>query len=239
MTRRGITLVELIVVGIITVGIATATVTAISQSLRARDVSQARYEAFVHADIAARTIARDVANIVRDGDLYYTRFLLETDGRTSEERDELLIYAQSASRARAGDTPEGHEYEIDYRLSPVDQLESTTKTQRAGEKRPPEFELWRRIDPVPDVNPEGGGVATPMTGHITSLSIIAFDGERWYEDWDSDNDGYPHAVSITVRSTSDDGSRESTARRIVAIDRIPLPYASVAAPSENDGEGGS
>ncbi len=235
MTRRGVTLVELIVVGIITAGLATATISSISQSLRARDVSQARYEAFIHADIAARAIARDIANIVRDGDLYYTRFLLESDGRTNEERDELLVYARSTSRARAGNMPEGAEYEIAYRLSPVDRstLGATKDTRRA-----PEFELWRRIDPVPDKNPEGGGVASPLTGRITSLSIIAFDGGKWQEEWDSDSDGYPHAVSITVRTTSSDGTRNATSRRIVAIDRTPVPYASVASPSEND-EGGS
>lgn len=228
MTRRGITLVELIVVGIITAGIAGATVTSITQALRARDVSQARFEAFTHADIAARGIARDVANIVRDGDLYYTRFLLLSDGRTGEERDEVLVFARSASRARPGNNPEGAEYEIQYRLSP--------RTDRETTNGKPELELWRRVDPVPDDNPEGGGVATPMTGHLTSLSILAFDGEGWYEDWDSDNDGYPHAVSITVKSTSGNGSRAATARRIVAIDRTPVPFASVSSESDDDEE---
>jgi len=66
MIRRGFSLVELIVVGIITAGLAGATTMALSQALRARDTSEARYDAFVSADAAARSISRDIANIVRE-----------------------------------------------------------------------------------------------------------------------------------------------------------------------------
>lgn len=234
MIRRGFSLVELIVVGIITAGLAGATTMALSQALRARDTSEARYEAFVSADAAARAISRDIANIVRDGDLYYTRFFLVSDGRDGSERDEVLVFARSSSRARAGKAPEGAEYEIQYRI--VEPIDREKKKIRGEATR---HELWKRIDPVPDEFPDGGGVVFPLAENLTSLSIVAFDGNRWLEEWDSDLDGYPHAISVTVRSLSGDGSRTSTARRIIAIDRTPVPYASVSnAEDEEDGERG-
>lgn len=229
MTRRGITLVEVIVVALISAGIAAGTVSAVSQSLRARESSQARYEAFVTADIAARSIAKDIANIVRDGDLFYTRFLLEDEGQGDREEDRVLMFSRSSSRARAGEAPEGAEYEIQYRA--VDPAKN-----RLVSKDTPGLDLWKRTDPVPDEVPEGGGVAYPITSSILSLSILAYDGEGWYEEWDSDIDGYPHAVSVTVRTTSDNERRTATARRIVPIDRPPVPYTSVGSPPD---EGGS
>ncbi len=217
ITRRGITLVELIVVGIITAGLAAATTTAISQAVRARDISQSRYTAYTHADIAARAIAKDVQNIVRDGDLYYSIALLSNGGTNDTEQDELLIFARSTSPARSNPDPEGAEYEIQYRLSP---MLSEGRKAKGARKR---FDLWKRADPQPDEVPDGGGVAFPITRDITSLSILAYDGRSWYDEWDSDLSGIPHAIAITATATSLKGDRDATARRIVAIDRVPIP----------------
>lgn len=234
--RRGITLVELIVVGIITAGLAAATTTAISQAVRARDISQSRYDAYTHADIAARAIAKDVQNIVRDGDLYYSIALLSNGGTNGTEQDELLIFSRSTSQARSNAEAEGAEYEIQYRLSPM-LAESRTESRKAKGARK-RFDLWKRADPQPDEVPDGGGVAFPITRDLTSLSILAYDGRSWHEQWDSDLSGLPHAIAITATATSLKGDRDATARRIVAIDRIPIPYASVAAPSDDEEDDG-
>lgn len=231
MTRRGITLVELVVVAVITAGIAAATTTAISQAVRARDISQSRFDAFRHADIAARAIANDIRNVVRDGDLFYTRVLLKTGGRDNAERDELLIFARSDKLARVGGDPEGTEYEIHYRAVPEFRADGTDgKPFKA-------LELFKRTDPVPDDVPEGGGVVYPVTTNLTAVSILAFDGRGWYETWDSDDEGYPHAIAVTVTAKSPDGDRTAHARRVVAIDRTPIPYTSIAAPNEEEEEG--
>jgi hypothetical protein len=90
--------------------------------------------------------------------------------------------------------------------------------------------LWRRIDPQPDEYPDAGGVATPVAQGLASLSFQAFNGEEWLDRWDSDRDGIPHAVRTVLRvpAFAADGSRlpsaDATARRVVAMDRPPLPY---------------
>jgi hypothetical protein len=55
------------------------------------------------------------------------------------------------------------------------------------------------------------------------VRIQAFDGTTWFDDWDTDSDGYPHAVRVTVTARSDDGSVTRVSRRTIAVDRVPLP----------------
>jgi hypothetical protein len=83
------------------------------------------------------------------------------------------------------------------------------------------------MDPVPDDIPDGGGVATAIVDGIVSLDIKAYDGSAWSSSWETDDTGYPHAVSITVSATDDSGRYEAVCRRIVAIDRTPIPVAPV------------
>jgi len=217
VTRRahGFTLIELLVAVLIVAGIAGASTVAVSQALRARAGSEAREEASRRADGAAARIALDAHNLVRAGDLFDARVLLVSAGSGALPRDEVLLFAHSARPARsASEQSEGAVYEIQYRLEPA----STLRPSAAPGV------LWRRIDPVPDEVTDGGGVAEPVVEGIVSLSIEAFDGEDWYEDWDSDRDGYPHALRITVTARAPERNALATARRVVAIDRTPVPY---------------
>jgi hypothetical protein len=89
--------------------------------------------------------------------------------------------------------------------------------------------LWQRRDAVPDEYPRGGGVATPLVAGVVSLAAEAYDGELWYQDWDSDYHGLPLAVRITVVAS---GHREgqdvldaplATLRTVMSIDRVVPP----------------
>ena len=61
--------------------------------------------------------------------------------------------------------------------------------------------LWQRRDAVPDEFPRGGGIATPRVEGVISLGIEAYDGNTWYDQWDSDIDGLPWALRVTVMAS--------------------------------------
>lgn len=215
--RRGFTLVELIVAGVIIAGVSAAVATSLSMALRAQRMSQTRQEALLRADAAAMRIAQDVKNIVRDGDLFFARLAIADRSVDGQERDEMLMFSRSVETVRPiGDRAEGGEFEVQYRV-----VDAAGRRGRAGAV------LYRRVDPVPDRVPDGGGVVFPIVEGIRSLSIEAFDGSSWQPSWESDVGGYPYAVRITVSAVSDDGSVVEHARRTVAIHRPPLPYVPV------------
>lgn len=61
----------------------------------------------------------------------------------------------------------------------------------------PERWLIRRFDPTPDQEPFTGGMTALLGPKVESLSFQYYDGEAWYENWDS-NKGLPAAVNVTV-----------------------------------------
>lgn len=225
-TRLAFTLVELLIASIITVFIAGATTTAISQALKARAATQARLQARARADAAASRIADDLQHAVRDTDLFFARLVILDGG---DQPDELLLYVRSHRivRPRSGQ-PEGDEYEVQYRLAFGEADGVSHRPETGATVHRPEAgvtgALWRRVDPVPDEVPDGGGVASPIVDGLTSLSVEATDGLLWYATWDSDADGYPHAVRVILTASDDTGRYTATARRTIALDRTPQPF---------------
>lgn len=218
--RRAFSLIELIVATMIASAVAGAVTVSLGQALRARGTSESRQEAFARAAAVVDRIALDVQNLVRSGDLYDARVLIADSGATelAGQHDEVLLFSHSPRQARPlSEQNEGGVYEVQYRL------ETPPDASASG------YVLWRRADPVPDENPDGGGVATPIVRGVAALSIEAFDGESWFDSWDSDRDGFPHAVRITALARNDgEKTMEAAARRTIAVDRVPLPYATVS-----------
>ncbi len=237
--RSGFTLVEVIVVSILIAGIAAAVTVSISQALRAAKVSESRRSAFARAEAAVARVARDLQNVIREGDLWYARVRIVDADAGGVPRDELLVFTGSLDVVRPNDdAPEGGSYEVQYRAA--DAPAEADRRRRGGRLAAvPELQLWRRVDPIPDDTPAGGGVVFPVVRGITSLSIEAFDGEAWAPEWDSDRDGYPHAVRVVATAVSADGERSAAARRVVAIDRAPPPYYVDHRAEDEDGGDGS
>lgn len=204
-------LVELIVGAIIAALVAGATASSLSMLLKSRTTSANRQQAFARADAAASRIASDAATLIRDPVLSMARVRVQDQGGDANPHDDLLMLVRSVRPIRSTEEgAEGGEYEVQYRVE-------------ANSAGPRNESLWRRIDHAFDDNQEGGGIASAIVPHVSSLSVEAYDGESWYPSWDSDSDGYPHALRVIVRATSDDASVFATARRVIAIDRTPLP----------------
>jgi len=217
MNRHAFTLVELIVTTVIGVVIAGAVTTSISQFLRARSASASRHEAYSRAESAAARIATDLLNTVRNPDLLYSRISI-TPG-ASDASDELLVLTKSTRPLRGDEyNPEGDEYESQFRIAP------------GANGRPA---LWRRLDPGLDLYVDAGGIAAPVVPGVIGLSLEGYDGTEWFDKWDSDTDGLPHAVRVTITALSDDGRTRAVARRLVAIDRVPLPPEDTSAESDS------
>jgi prepilin-type N-terminal cleavage/methylation domain-containing protein len=236
MSRRGLTLMELIVAIVVASLITAATTGVVGRALASAERSELRERALARADLAASRVALDLASLVRDGDLYFVKFSLENGVVGDNSADELAFFAMPQAQARYEATgmgaealSEGAEYEVAFRLAGVDAAAGGRDRRMAtGEAGV----LWRRLDPVPDEAWDGGGVVLPVADGIESVSFSAFDGRNWYDSWDSDERGIPHAVRIEVVARAqgrlDRPPVRMTARKAVALDRAPSPFVTVA-----------
>ncbi|MBL9140978.1 MAG: prepilin-type N-terminal cleavage/methylation domain-containing protein, partial [Phycisphaerae bacterium] len=211
--NRAFTLIELIVAGVVATIVLAAVTFSLSQLGKARNVARDRVEAYQRAATALDALRTDVISSLRSDDLFDCRFLLTSANQrgSSHDRSELLVFNSSLRSIREIDYQgEGVEYETAYRVED-DDLGAA---------------LWRRRDPVPDDVPDGGGVAEPVADGVVSLLIEASDGQgSWQTEWDSDYDGIPKLVRISVTATGAPvGSEETgltpdvTLRTVVALD---------------------
>lgn len=228
---RGFTLLEMIVAGAMAALILGAVTLSLSQLGRARNVSVARLESSLRARAALDSIRRDVASVVRDGDLFNCRVLVSSGTVSTPagafDRDELLLFSTRLAPVRENAYGgEGIEYETHYRV----------EEDRGGAV------LWQRRDFMPDEWPDAGGVAVPLVDGVVGLRVEAYDGIAWYDDWDSDLDGLPWALRVTVTALpegidlrSGDLRHLITLRTLIAIDRI-VPPPQEEESEEGDGE---
>lgn len=232
---RGFTLSEL-VVGIVVLSlVAAVSATSITAVVRARSASVARAQAFERAQAAVRALSADLWELARDHDLGMCRFVLTSEGQGGAHADELLMYIRSTSPVHGdGDVPEGMDQEAQYRVgsSAGDPIGLAGLSDGAGV-------LWRRTDAAFDGFDDGGGIALPVAVGVRSLSIEAFDGQRYQQTWESDRDGLPHGVRIEVVAEDDRGVARMTARALVPIDRVPIPWPRPDEEGEEGQEGGS
>jgi hypothetical protein len=218
--RRGFTLVELLVAGVITAFVLGSVAMSISQLANAKNTAKVRFDAHMRADAALNAIRKEVVSVLRRDDLFFTRFQIFNDSdsvRTRDEyfeRDGILFFNTRLRALRDIDfNGEGFEYETQFRVLEDD----------AGPM------LWARCDAFPDEYPQGGGVVMPSVEGVLTLKFEAYDGQAWYDEWDSDIEGLPLAVRITLMAS---GHRDETdvytapraiLRTTVAIDRVISP----------------
>ena len=229
MQTRAFTLVEIIVGTVIIAIVATATTSAVSSLARTKSISAARQQSMERAHSMVTAIAGDAVRLMRDHDLYFTRVVILDEESKGQARDDLLLIVRTLEPVRGlFGIAEGADFEVQYRL---EDLESEMK--REDESKKP-MALWKRADPGMDEYQTAGGIATLMSSGILSLSVEAYDGDDWLDEWDSDVDGLPHGLRIIVEAQDVTGMRTAVARRVVAIDRTPLPIDTT--PIEEEGE---
>lgn len=208
-SRRGFTLAELIVAGVIIALLAAATAGVVSTLVRSQRSSGARREAFARAEAVASRAALDLQQVLRDAELNQTRVLITDGGSNALASDEMIIRAQSARPMRTpDDSAESGEYTIHFRVQPG---------TSGG------LEAWRRINHSRPIIEEGGGIATRLAEGVEVVSFEAYDGKEWNSAWDADIDGMPYGVRVSVRAHAADTRTTAVARRVIAIDRVPIP----------------
>lgn len=208
---RGFTLVEIVVALVVGVIVAGATTVSLSQFSKAKTRSLARQEAFARAHAGASRIAADVRAAARENDLTFARVAVRPGGDPATRNDSVLLWCRALAPVRGlPDYPEGGDREVQFRVLPM--LDGSGRTS-----------LWRRADAPPDRALDAGGVAEQVVAGIVSLTAEASDGVSWFDAWDSDTDGYPHALRITLVAVADDGRTSAVSRQVISLDRTPLP----------------
>lgn len=204
----GFTLIELLAASLVTALVAGAATVATSQLVRLKSRSLERAQAMARADAAASRLALDLGSVSRDADLRFALVRVTPGAGSAGRADELLLVARSRRGVRGTyGVPEGGEFSVQYRLGPMG---ATTA-------------LWRRANMAVFSIPDSGGIAAPVTPGVAELRVEACDGSEWFASWDSDAHGLPHAVRVTAVGVSDSGRTFATARRVVAIPRVPVP----------------
>jgi type II secretion system protein J len=216
--RRGFTMIEFLLAGVLLAGILLAMGVAIQQVAKSRNSTRGRIDAYLRADSAIRMVRRDLVSILRRDDLYYTRVLLKSSTASIDgldvDRDEIIVFNNRLQATRNiqynGD---GLEFETHYRIED-DELGSV---------------LWQRRDAMPDAYPRGGGIITPVVEGLVGIQLEAWNGMTWFDQWDSDEDGIPWAFRVTVTATgaapgqSAGDHPTAVLRTVVPIDRSRMP----------------
>jgi hypothetical protein len=124
------------------------------------------------------------------------------------------------------DGAESGEYLVQYRVQPG--------ANGTG------LEAWRRINHARAITEDGGGIASRLAEGIELVTFEANDGTEWKTAWDADIDGMPYGVRVTVRAHATDGRTTAVARRVVAVDRVPIPKPEeTATGTSTSGAGGA
>ncbi|MFM1883349.1 MAG: Type secretion system protein [Planctomycetota bacterium] len=226
---RAFTLAELLIAGTIAVVIAAVITTSLAQFGRAREVCKLRMDAHVRALGALETVRKELQSTIRSDDLFHCRVLIVDDHTASVadaaglevDRDELLVYNTRLRTVRETEyNGDGQEFETHLRIED-DDLGSA---------------LWMRADSQPDQYERGGGSATPLMDGVVSLRFEAYDGSTWRDAWDSDLDGLPWALRVTVRALGNEPGAPIdplvrdlvTLQTVIPIDRATPPLVQIA-----------
>lgn len=215
---RGFTIVELIIAGVIAAMVFSIVAVTMTQIVQSKNISKERLDAHLRSDVALKNLRRDLVSTLRRDDLFYTRLVLDDNVIDTPEgemdRDQILIFNHRLRASREIDyNGEGIEYETAYRIDEDDWGPV----------------LWQRRDALPDQYPTAGGIATPIAEGVVAMKIEAWDGDQWEENWDSDYDGLPHALRITVTASGHLPGEPvwdapiATLRTIVPLERMPPP----------------
>jgi type II secretion system protein J len=131
---------------------------------------------------AAREIETDLTNLYKDSNSLYRKLVGEVKETPEGNLSSITFYTVGGTKARF-DQPEGDIYEVEYYLS-----------KDGGKSR-----LERRLWPNPDKSSRPAGILTELAENIETFSVRYFDGQKWYEQWSSEQlETLPDLVEVTL-----------------------------------------
>jgi len=197
--RRAFTLVELLVVLMITVLLIGSAAAMLRSVAGAREVVDKRLQGEEAATMALRTMCTALRNAYRpitDDDVYFEGMQEQSDPNAIDR-----------VRFRA----------LDRRIIRKGQPESDVKTiefflRQEGQT----FTLMRRTDPTVNLPPDTGGVVEPLATDIMGLEIEYYDAGKWLERWPESQKRWPTAVNVTLTFVADQSThRQGSVNRLV------------------------
>jgi type II secretion system protein J len=201
--RTGFTLVELLVVLMITVLLIGSAATMLRSVAHGREVVDKRLQGEEAATMAMRTIITALRNAYRpitDNDIYFEGI--------QEQADPEII---SRVRFRG----------LDRRIIRQGQPESDVKTTEFFlREEGTSYTLMRRTDPTINPPPDTGGVVEPLATDIVGLDFQYLDAGQWLDRWPETQKRWPTAVNVTITYVAD----ESTHRHGSVSRLVNFPY---------------
>ena len=179
--RRGFTLVELVLASVIGAFIAAVAVAAFRTVSASAEMVDHNVRAAAEVRFAASMVARDLANLYRDGDTDSMRLIGGVTESGAGTASWLVLYTTGRAKARI-DQPEGDVYEVEYSLD-----------QENGDSV-----LYRRLWPNPDVDSEPRGLVTVVAEDIEHFAVRFFDGQQWQTEWPEQMRSIPELVEVTI-----------------------------------------
>ncbi len=206
MNRRGFTLLELLIAGLLFALVGAGAFSTFSLIRDAQRRTEARQEKRRSLRIGLHMICRELRSALVSGGIYDAGLTGENEELDGRSISELRFISQTNSAFRAG-PGESDLLSLSYRLY----------TEADGES---EFGLYRQADSVLDrvrslgtdlpydEQSEANGWELLLPG-VVGFVVEYFDGEAWQEVWDTQtSEGLPLAVRVSIELAAADEEEE-------------------------------
>ncbi|MDY0355574.1 MAG: type II secretion system protein GspJ [Sedimentisphaerales bacterium] len=232
VTYKGFTLAEVLVASTISAFIAIVAVGALRTVSDSAQVVTRDSEKVSEVRFAARMLARDLANLYRDGDAQSMRLIGASQGADDAEGASLKFYMIGRTSARFGQ-PEGDVYEVEYILG------RSALTEGVIDDSSGSSTLYRRLWPNPDENRPPGGILTPLAENIDVFAMRFSDGQQWTTQWPEEMRSLPQLIEVTLATLTPKGTVAAMETFTVNFPRLAEPADAASAGPGNSPEGGN
>jgi general secretion pathway protein J len=179
--RYGFTLLEMLIASLIGAFVILVGLGAMRVVSAGAQLTENNFDAATELRSACSRIETDLANIYRDDNIDYMKFVGKYSNSEESAPCDLTFYTVGRIKARP-DQPEGDVYEVEYFLK-----KSEDKSL-----------LMRRLWPNPDPNSTPGGIVSVIAEDIGLFNVRYFDGKDWQTEWLETADKMPVLVEVTV-----------------------------------------
>ena len=187
--KSGFTLVEVMLASVIGAFIALVAVGTLKAVSRSAEMVDGYIETAAEVRFATKSIAADLMNLYRDGDLKNNKLIGEVEQSPYGLVSSLTFNTVGRIKARQGQQ-EGDVYEVQYYLA------------RSEEKTA----LMRRLWPNPNTKTQPGGILSVIAEDVNAFEIRFFDGMEWQQLWPEEMERLPELVEVTIAANRKNGT---------------------------------